>query len=64
MKVDFFRRNSKLVTVSVQSGDFQPYVAVDRNDVISRADGSGTFQRTFNSGDVVTWSAEAFPTAT
>lgn len=60
VKVDYFRRNSNLVTLSVQSGDVQPYVAIDRNDVTSRADGLGTFQRTYNVGDRVTLSAEPF----
>lgn len=60
VKVDFFRRNASLVTMSVQSGDLQPYIVIDKTDVTNRTDGSGTFQRTYYSGDRVTLSAEPF----
>jgi hypothetical protein len=57
VKVDFFRRQSSLVTLVVQPSGILPYVALDRADVSGRTDGLGGFQRTYLNGQQVTLTA-------
>lgn len=57
--VDFFRTRSPLARLSVQTSNGSlPYITLDRTDVTGRADGLGTFRRTFNVGDRVALTAE------